>query len=69
MRTRAGRGLGQAQPPDDFGRDGRWRRVHVNDDWMLVGRRFLQDRKLAVEQGHGHEMLMPRRQAAVDQVI
>jgi hypothetical protein len=69
----AGASLGRddnlVQPPDDFSRDGGGRGIYVNDDWMLVRRRLFKDCELAVEQGHGHEMLVPCRHAGVDQIV
>ena len=50
---------------DDLG----WPAADVDGERMLVWRRLLQRRKLAVEQGHRHEVLMPRSHALVDEVV
>ena len=41
----------------------------IDGDRMFVRRRLLQRRKLAVEQRHRHEMLVPRGHAPVDEIV
>ena len=50
---------------DDLGRPA----TDIDSDRMLVRRWFLQCRKLAIEQGQRHEVLVPRRHAPVDEVV
>ncbi len=60
---------GQAQPLQDFVRDCRRCAVHVDDDRVFFRRRFFKDCELTVEQGDGHEVLVPRRQTGMDQLV
>src|SRR5580704_16353179 len=53
----------------DLGDDLGWPAAGIDDDRMLVRRRLLQCRKLAVEQGHRHEVLVPRGHAPADEVV
>ena len=53
----------------DFVDDLGWSAADVDGDRMLIRRGFLQRRKLAVEQGHRHEVLVPSRHAPVDEVV
>jgi hypothetical protein len=41
----------------------------TDHDRMLIRRRLLQGRELAAEQGHRHEMLVPRRHAPADVAV
>src|SRR6185437_15917762 len=43
--------------------------AHVDDDRMLIRCWFLQCRKLAIEQGHRHEVLVARGHAPADEVV
>ncbi len=52
----------------DLAGDLRRSAADINGDGVLVGRRFLQARELAVEQANGHEVLVPRGHAPADKV-
>ena len=53
----------------DFGRDLGWTDVNVDSDRVLVPRGLLQRRKLTVEQGDRHEVLVPRGHTTPDEVV
>lgn len=53
----------------DFADDLAWSAADIDRDRMFIWRGFLQRRKLAVEQGHRHEVLVPGRHARADEVV